>query len=424
MSWTVDGLRHKGIPLGVSVDAAEIGDLGWVVPHGDTGTPVATLSVDDLEHNAAAMADYCARTGVLLAPHAKTSLSPELLALQMRHGAWGMTAALPRQVALLWDQGIDRVLVANEITDPAALQWLSAQLADHADRADRELWLYADSLTTVQLLRTALAGREGVRRIGVLVELGQPGGRTGCRTAADARAVAEAVVDAPELRLAGIAAYEGTISTSRDDTTGQAVDDFLDEVAALVGDVVGSGRCEVDEPLVTAGGSVWFDRVVERLGPAAAEVGAHLVLRSGCYLFHDHGLYAASTPSAARVTGAPAFRAALSVWGRVLSRPEPGLLLVDAGRRDLSHDAGLPVPLSVHRPGGAAAGVDLAAVGAEVRSLSDQHAFVHVPASVDAAVGDLVRLGISHPCTTLDRWPVLLLTDADWTVVGAVRTQF
>jgi D-serine dehydratase len=182
------------------------------------------------------------------------------------------------------------------------------------------------------------------------------------------------------------------------------------------------GRFEADDPIVTAGGSVWFDRVVQRLHPAAQAAGARLVLRSGCYLFHDHGMYAASSPATARVPGAPVFRPALSVWARVLSRPEPGLLLVDAGRRDLSHDAGLPVPLSAHRPGGS--DVDLVAAGAETRALSDQHAFVHVPASVDVAAGDLVRLGISHPCTTLDRWPMLLLVDPTWAVVGAVRTQF
>jgi D-serine dehydratase len=419
MGWTADGLRHKGIPLGVSVAESAIGERGWIVSHGDTGTPAATLSVADLEHNAAAMAEFCTRTGALLAPHAKTSLSPELLALQIRYGAWAMTAALPRQAALLWDQGIERVLIANEVTDPAALQWLSAQL--HA-RAERELWLYADSLASVGLLQAAVSAAGTSRPLGVLVELGHAAGRTGSRTRARADAVAEAVVAAPGLRLAGVAAYEGTISTTRDDSTTRVVDAFLDDVARLTRDLAAAGRFEVDQPIVTAGGSLWFDRVTERIGPAAEEAGVQLVLRSGCYLFHDHGLYAASTPSSARVSGAPAFRPALSVWARVLSRPEPGLLLVDAGRRDLSHDAGLPVPLSAHRPEGGA--VDLASVGAVVRALSDQHAFVHVPDSVDVAVGDLVRLGISHPCTTLDRWPVLLLVDQTWAVVGAVRTQF
>jgi D-serine dehydratase len=419
MSWTADGLRHKGIPLGVSIADSAVGEAGWVVSHGDTGTPVATLTVEDLEHNAVAMAEWCTRNQVLLAPHAKTSLSPELLDRQLRHGAWAMTAALPRQAALLWDQGIDRVLIANEVTDPAALQWLSAQLDA---RTERDLWLYADSVEGVALLQSALAGRQAERPLGVLVEMGHTGGRTGCRTGAEAHLVAEAVVAAPDLRLAGVAAYEGTISARRDADATHAVDGFLRHVAGFTQDLAAARRFEVDQPIVTAGGSVWFDRVSELLGPAAKNAGGHLVLRSGCYLFHDHGTYAAGTPSAARVPDAPAFRPALSVWARVLSRPEAGLVLVDAGRRDLSHDAGLPVPLSAHRPGRSA--IDLSSAAAEVRALSDQHAFVHLPDSVDVLAGDLIRLGISHPCTTLDRWPVLLLVDHDWAVVGAVRTQF
>jgi D-serine dehydratase len=118
------------------------------------------------------------------------------------------------------------------------------------------------------------------------------------------------------------------------------------------------------------------------------------------------------------------FRPAVSVWGRVLSRPEPGLVLLDAGRRDLSHDAGLPVPISAHRPTRPGSAIDLHTAGASVTGLSDQHTFVQLPEALDVQMGDLVRLGISHPCTTLDRWPVLLLVDNHHTVVGAVRTQF
>ncbi len=367
------------------------------------------------------MAQWCQRVGASLAPHAKTSLSPELLERQLRHGAWAMTAALPRQAALLWDQGIERVLIANEVTDPAAVQWLSAQL--DADPA-RDLWLYADSVAGVERLAAAVAARDGRRPLSVLVELGHAGGRTGARDTETALAVVAAVESAPTLRLAGVAAYEGTIGASRDPEPTRAVDAFLEQVAGFVDQLSTAGRFEVDEPVVTAGGSVWFDRVAALLAGPATRAGGRLVIRSGCYLFHDHGMYAAGTPAAARVDGAPVFRPAVSVWGRVLSRPEPGLVLVDAGRRDVSHDAGLPVPISAHRPTEPGRSIDLLSAGASVTGLSDQHTFVRLPETLDVQVGDLVRLGISHPCTTLDRWPVLLLVDNHHTVVGAVRTQF
>jgi D-serine dehydratase len=199
------------------------------------------------------------------------------------------------------------------------------------------------------------------------------------------------------------------------------VDDYLHRMHELVTQLIESETLDPAEAIVTAGGSLFFDRVVAQLLPVCSESGLRLVLRSGCYLIHDHGLYADGTPSSNAVPDAPVFRPALSVWARVVSVPEGGLALLDAGRRDLSHDAGLPVPLQRHRNADV---IDLAAAGARVSALSDQHTFVQYPAGLDLIEGDLVRLGISHPCTTLDRWRSLLLVDDDNHVTGAVSTAF
>lgn len=411
----MDFLTYKGIPLGADLDDAELssGDLDVA----SLLTPFATLRRSAVEANAAAMRDYCARHGVHLAPHAKTTLAADLLELQVRDGAWALTAALPRQVATLWRLGFPRVLLANEVTDPRAIEWLAAELA----RDERlRLWLYVDSERGLELLTDAV-GRAGrpERPVDVLIELGHPAGRTGARSADVAVALGRRVAATPGLRLAGVAGYEGTIGTTRDDATVAAVDAFLgalgDLATALVDDEL------LERPVLSAGGSVFFDRVADVLGEWASANRGTVVLRSGCYLIHDHGLYAAGTPAAAGVAGAPRLTAALHVWARVVSAPEPGLALVDAGRRDLSHDAGLPVPLERLRDG---ASVDLADAGASVSALSDQHAFVRHPDSVDVRPGDLVRLGISHPCTTLDRHRALFLVDDDDRIVGVTRTNF
>ena len=39
-------------------------------------------------------------------------------------------------------------------------------------------------------------------------------------------------------------------------------------------------------------------------------------------------------------------------------------------------------------------------------------------------VGDLVGLGISHPCTTFDKWQVVYVVDDDYAIVDAVKTFF
>ena len=48
----------------------------------------------------------------------------------------------------------------------------------------------------------------------------------------------------------------------------------------------------------------------------------------------------------------------------------------------------------------------------------------HLPEGSPLAVGDLVGFGISHPCLTFDKWRVLHLVDADYTVLNSVRTYF
>ncbi len=410
----MDGLTYKGIPLGIELDAEALGSGRLSVSGGDLATPVATLNLPAVQANAAAMHDYCTAHGVQLAPHAKTTLAAGLLEVQRQHGVWAMTAALPRQVALLWRLGFDRVLLANEVTDPAALRWLADQLAGD-DR--RELYLYVDSAAGVELL----AQLAPARPFQVLVELGYAGGRTGCRSSAEALALAELVAATDGVRLAGVAGYEGTIGAVREPQVLSAVDAFLTGLRELADELIAAGLLTAADTVLSAGGSVFFDRVVELLGGWGRESGATVVLRSGCYLIHDHGLYAAGTPAAAQVPGAPRFSAALSVWARVVSTPEPGLALADAGRRDLSHDAGLPVPLQRVRGSDV---IELAGAGAQVEALSDQHVFVRYPDSLDVRPGDLIRLGISHPCTTLDRHRALFLVDDSNQVIGVVETEF
>jgi len=410
-----DGIRFKGLPLGGSWSLDDIPDLGWNVARGDTATPVATLSMDAVRTNAAAMRDWCAAHEVSLAPHAKTTLSPEIVAVQRDTDVWGMTAALPRQVEFLWQQGMPRVILANELTDRAAIGWLASRL--DADET-LDLFVYADSPANVTILDEALRDAGAARPLEVLIELGHQGGRSGARTVAEAVVVAEAVLASPRLRLAGIALFEGTLGSSRTPETVALVDAFLSDLATLLAAL--AGRFEREEPLISAGGSHFFDRVVALLAAPAREHGGRLVLRSGCYLIHDHGIYGAGTPSAAGVRDAPHFEAALTVWARVVSCPEPGLALLDAGRRDVSFDAGFPIPLERTRGRDR---LDLSR-SARIDALSDQHAFLRFERHVDVVPGDLVRLGISHPCSTFDRWNLMLVVDDEDSVVGTIRTDF
>ncbi len=406
------GLPPTPEPLTIST----VGKYGWHVLEGDLFLPVLLLKESSLAHNLAVMASYCREHGVDLAPHGKTTMAPQLFARQLAAGAWGMTAATPSQVRVYRHFGIGRVILANELVEPGAIRWLSEEL----DRdPEFDFYCLVDSPAAVAALADARSGQRR-RPLQVLVELGIQGGRTGCRSREDALALADLAVRSPELELAGVEGFEGIIHAERQSDTLAAVDAFvaslrqLAETAAAVGAF--ASRREV---LVTVGGSAYFDRIVAGLRDLDLGVPVRIVLRSGCYLTHDSGLYEQVSPLGARGHGRR-LEPALEAWGVVLSRPEPELGIVGMGKRDVPYDLGLPIPFRVHGTHGAR---DVAGV-MEAFAIDDQHLYVRLPATDPLGVGDLLGLGISHPCTAFDKWRLIPVVDDDYRVISAVRTFF
>ncbi|MBI0383971.1 amino acid deaminase, partial [Streptomyces albiflaviniger] len=202
--------RFKGLPP--SAEGLTVGELAAERRSLFTGgftTPVLALSAEALEHNLVAMERYSAAHGLAFAPHGKTSLAPQLFERQLAHGAWGITAAVPTQVRIYRAFGIQRIFLANEVVDAAALHWLAAEL--DAD-PDFRFIAYVDSVRGVELMDAALREAGARRPVDVVVELGGgEGARTGVRTEAECAAVADAVAAAGTLRLVGVAGYEGEV---------------------------------------------------------------------------------------------------------------------------------------------------------------------------------------------------------------------
>jgi len=382
--------------------------------------PLMTLREPALRHNIEGMAAYCAASGVELAPHGKTAMAPALSAAQLAAGAWGITAATIDQVRAFRAYGVPRILLANELVDPAGIAWLAAELAA---APGFEAYCYVDSVEGVAILDAVLTAEAAQRPLPVLVELGHLGGRTGVRTVQGAIQIAEAVAATSTLRVAGVAGYEGSVGHDSSARTLDAVAEYCRTVRMLFSTLRDRGLI-VGEAILTAGGSAYFDVVAHELTAGwTDDARPTVVLRSGAYLSHDHGFYGELSPAERGTAGGLSLLPALELWAHVLSRPEPDLALLGAGRRDVAFDQGLPIPLRVRRPDGSSISV-AAADDWQVTALNDQHAFLRLPAGASLSVGDLVCLGISHPCTTFDKWRVIPVVDAEDRVVDAVQTFF
>jgi D-serine dehydratase len=409
----------KGIPASYRGTLADIGREQWRVLGGELPLPLLVLHEDSLTHNLTLMQRYSDAHGAWLAPHGKTTMAPQLFARQLEAGAWAITVASVEQLQVCRAFHFPRILVANEVVAEYDIRYIAEEL-----RRDPglEIYVLVDSPVGVDRLARGLADVNPGRRLPVLIELGMRGGRTGVRNLDEIESLAAAVRRAPDLRLAGVEGYEGIAAGADLDKRISAADRFLQDVGAATRRLLPlhTGR----QPfLVSAGGSVFFDRVVEILGRRALPE-AQLVLRSGGYLTHDSGMYDGESPFGSRSPRRiPGFtlEPALEIWSSVLSCPEEGLCILGMGRRDMPTDAGMPIPKLLSREGASPTVLDEEFA---IVASNDQHAYLRMPPSADLRVGDRIGSGISHPCSAFDRWRTLLVVDRERRVTGALRTFF
>lgn len=367
--------------------------------------PQLRLNLDALDNNIRVMAAWCRDRQVDLAPHVKTTMSAPIITRQLAAGAVGVTVATVDQVAAALGWGHQRVLVANEVVDQYGLTRIRTWLEEDPGR---EIRCFVDSVAGIDAAAQVFRGGT-TTGLEVLLDVGTPGGRTGVRSLQEAVQLAGPVRDAPGLRLVGVAGYEGVVPNSRADETVAAVDRHC----RLVRDIFleAAPFFETPRPVYSMGGSAFPDRVADYLPDAGQVPGTRRILRSGCYVTHDHGTYAGVSP-------VPGLIPALTVRAVVLSVPEAGIAVVGAGKRDLPYDAGLPVVLSAQT----ADGDPKIGAAAAVRSLFDHHAVLTGVSGLD--VTDMVDFGISHPCSAFDRWPEYVVTDGQGRDIDVWRTDF
>jgi D-serine dehydratase len=417
----------KGYPLSAApLPLSAIGAQGWSLLGGDLPLPLAVICDSALAHNHAWMRDFTAATGVLLAPHGKTTMAPQIFAQQLAAGAWGMTVANVQQLAICARFGVRRVLMANQLLGALEVRAVIDLLKRHPDL---EFHFLVDSPPQLAAIEAAAASDPPPRKLAALIELGVPGGRTGARTHDEALALARQVGASRFVALSGIECYEGLQISGDSARDALTVGALMQRVHELAIGCDREGLFAAPSIILTAGGSAAFDIVAREL-PMHLSKPVLTILRSGCYVTHDSGNYDRLLAGVkARSGGAwqtrPGLQPALEVWSRVQSCPEPGLAILTMGKRDASYDIEMPIARKRFRPGTGAL-PQPAPAGWTIAAMNDQHAYLRYGADETdpPQVGDLIGCGISHPCTTFDKWRVLFTVDDGYRVTGAIRTYF
>ena len=412
----IDPLNKALGRLDAPLTPAEAGQPGWNLLREELSLPAAVLYEDKLVHNLKWMRGFMGAYGVQLAPHGKTTMAPKLFARQLAEGAWGITLATAQQTAAAAAHGVKRVLMANQLVGRRNMEIVADLLRD----PDFEFFTLVDSAALVDQLGAYFQARG--QKLHVLLELGVEGGRTGVRDAAQQAAVLEALSRWPDaLALAGVEVYEGVLQQEAD------IRKFLQRTVAVTRELAAAGRFGRSPVIMSGAGSAWYDVVAEEFARTDIGVPIDIVLRPGCYLTHDVGIYRAaqerilaSNPVAQKMR--EGLLPALQLWAYVQSIPEARRAIIGLGKRDAAFDAGMPIPAQIYRPG---TGAPVAVPAAwKVTGMMDQHAYLEIEAGDDIRVGDMIAFDISHPCLTFDKWRHIPVLDGQLRVIDIVQTYF
>lgn len=322
------------------------------LPLSELDTPALLLDLDRLEHNVRTMSDHFRAAGVQWRPHAKAFKTPAIAHLLRRAGAIGVTVAKVSEAEVMAAAGIDDILIAHLVVGrPKALRLAALQRqADVKVAVD-----HPDHLPAL-----ASAARDFGTKIGVVVDVDLGLGRTGVASAADARALAGRVADTPGLRLDGLMGYEGHTLYIQDP----------DEKRAAIRQAIGrleEARATLEDAglpcrIVSAGGSGSYQITAGLPGVTELQAGGGIF---ACMYYTD----------LCRVEG---HRPAISVLATVVSRPQHGRAILDAGRKSVSDYRVMPT-----LPG---------CPGARVVGLSAEHMTIDSDSAADLQIGSKLEV--------------------------------
>lgn len=317
----------------------------------DIETPAPLVDLATVERNLARMQAYCDTHGIRLRPHIKTHKIVRLARRQAELGAIGITCQKLTEAEVMLDSGVQDILISYPLIGPQKARRLAA-IAGKA-----RFTVAADSALAVDT--AAEAARLSGAEIGVLVEFDSGLGRTGVVTPEAALALAQQVVATPGLRFAGVMTYPANEATAA----------FVARLRPML-DAAGIGL-----PMVSGGGS-----------PRAFhmhELGCVDELRVGTYIYNDRAMIGAG---AATIEDC-----ALMVIATVISIPQPGHFIIDAGTKTLTSDpAG---------PGNPGFGLLVDYPQAVIERLTEEHGIVSIdPALPAPKLGEKVRIVPNHVC--------------------------
>jgi len=364
--------------------------------------PIMVLKESALKNNIAQMMSFCNSVDAQLAPHVKTTMSPQLAQMQVAAGATALTVANFWQGRIFLKHGFKNLIIANEVLDPTAI----AEIAKINKQKQAEIIFYVDSILALEIIQkhTPLEGEQNL-----FIEIGTENGRGGVRELSLVEQLAQRIRADKRLNLIGVTGFEGAVPDAARGRRGEKkISKFCQKIVAAA-ELAYPYKSD-QQFVISAGGSAYFDIVARELNKF--EKPRRLLLRSGGYITHDHKYYEEIYPFASTDRS---FQPAIEVWAQVISKPEKGFGVLNLGKRDIGNDLHNPIPIKSYDG-------QVKSFSAVIEKLNDQHGYLR--GKQEFSLAQLIGLGISHPCTTFDKWGLIPLVNDDYDLIDCLQTFF
>ena len=364
--------------------------------------PIMVLKESAVKNNIAQMMSFCNSVDAQIAPHVKTTMSPQLAQMQVAAGARALTVANFWQGRIFLKHGFKNIIIANEVLDPTAI----AEIAKINKQKQAEIIFYVDSILALEIIQKHTPS-EGEQNL--FIEIGTENGRGGVRELSLVEQLAQRIKADQRLNLIGVTGFEGAVPDAARGRRGEKkISKFCQKIVAAAELAY---PYKSDQPFViSAGGSAYFDIVARELNKF--EKPRRLLLRSGGYITHDHKYYEEIYPFA---LSDRSFQPAIEVWAQVISKPEKDFGVLNLGKRDIGNDLHNPIPIKSYDG-------QVKSFSAVIEKLNDQHGYLR--GKQEFSLAQLIGLGISHPCTTFDKWGLIPLVNDDYDLVDCLQTFF
>jgi D-serine deaminase-like pyridoxal phosphate-dependent protein len=276
-------------------------------------TPALLLDLDAMESNLKRMAESFAGRQCGLRPHFKNHKVPSLAWKQLHAGAIGITCATLREAEILIHNGIDNVLVANEIAGELKAEYL----ADLSKRAS--VIVAVDNCSSVRDLARAQRNRKSEIEVLVDIDLGMQ--RCGVQPGEAAVKLAQYAIG-EGLKFRGLMGYDGHLQAAppspvRDELVRRGSRSLVDSAALIE-------AAGMPVSIVSTGGTGTYFVSGELLGITEIQAGSYLLMDT---MYVDRG---------------SSFRRALTVLATVISTNGPDHAVIDCGVKAISGERGLP----------------------------------------------------------------------------------